>query len=295
MEKRSGFSLVSRGLKYKLRIAFLLMSILPLLMCVYLVANYIFPQANIPTRVYIYISILISAFVAIIGFFVVKEIIYSILSISAEAKRIAAGDVSGSLEIMRGDEVGDLACALNELTQRIRSNMGELRNYSERTTEINMGIQRRILVLSSLLQISALISQGSKLEDILKFTTEKSRFIASSDVAFVLFREEETGEFLMKTVDGVNTEYLLQVKVELHDVIFNELIKNNTPLMVDAEKILPEDSAATFYERFKLKNILALPIYINPSRNIRLRKYIICNEVHTHQQRQNRHKQKCYA
>jgi hypothetical protein len=72
MEKRSGLSLVSRGLKYKLRIAFLLMSILPLLMCVYLVANYIFPQANIPTRLYIYISILISAFVAIIGFFVVK-------------------------------------------------------------------------------------------------------------------------------------------------------------------------------------------------------------------------------
>jgi hypothetical protein len=37
-------SLSSHGLKYKLKISFYLMSILPLLVCAYLVSNYILPR-----------------------------------------------------------------------------------------------------------------------------------------------------------------------------------------------------------------------------------------------------------
>lgn len=260
MPKVKKQSLVSYGLKRKLIISFSLMSILPLLACTYLVSNYMLPKIGLKTD--IVATLLISTFIAVIGFFVVKEIFDRIVSVSTEAKLIAAGDISRKLEITHPDEVGDLSDALNQLTQRIRINMDELKNYSEKTTEINLEIQKRILVLSSLLQISSLITQGAKLEDILKLTTEKSRFLANSDVSYLLFRQETHETFYMKIADGINSEYLLKIKVEPKDDLFSRIIKTNKPLIFDKQNVLPENLALSFYERFRLKNTLALPVYL---------------------------------
>jgi diguanylate cyclase (GGDEF)-like protein len=226
----------------------------------YLVSNYILPKIGLKTD--IAASILISIFIAIIGFFVVKEIFDRIVSVTTEAKLIAAGDISRKLEITHPDEVGDLSGALNQLTQRIRINMDELKNYSEKTTEINLEIQKRILVLSTLLQISSLITQGAKLEDILKLTVEKSRFLANSDVSYLLFRQEAEETFSMKVADGINSDDLLKINVEPQDVLFSRIIKTNKPLILDKQNALPENLALSFYERFRLKNTLALPVYL---------------------------------
>ena len=259
MAKHSDSSLVSKGIRYKLKIAFSLMSILPLLVCMYLVSNYILPSAGL--RVDIALAIAISIFIAVIGFFVIKEVFDRILSVTTEAKLIAAGDISRKVDHIAGDEVGDLGDSLNQLTRRIRGNMDELKNYSEKTTEINLAIQKRVLVLSSLLQVSSLISQGSKLEDILRIAIEKSRLLANSEAAYMLFKEEDSESFYMKVADGVRTQDLLKIKVDAGEA-FDRVIKTNRHFMLDSENKLPEDSTASFYEKFKLKNTLALPIFL---------------------------------
>lgn len=260
MAKQRNLSLASQGLKYKLKISFYLMSILPLLVCIYLVSNYILPRVGI--KLDIVASILISIFIAIIGLYVIKEVFDRILSVTSEAKLIASGDISRKLEITREDEVGDLSEALNQLTQRIRNNMDELKNYGEKTTEINLAIQKRVLMLSNLLQISSLISQSAKLEDILKLTTEKSRLLANSDVAYLLFRDDGQETFYMKACDGINSQFLLKINVEPKEGIFDDLINTNKPLILDKDNPLPENLSAAFYQKFELRNILALPIYL---------------------------------
>lgn len=259
MAKHSDSSLVSKGIRYKLKIAFSLMSILPLLVCMYLVSNYILPSAGL--RMDIALAIAISVFIAVIGFFVIKEVFDRILSVTTEAKLIAAGDISRKVDNIAGDEVGDLGDSLNQLTRRIRTNMDELKNYSEKTTEINLAIQKRVLVLSSLLQVSSLISQGSKLEDILRIAIEKSRLLANSEAAYLLFKEEESENFYMKVADGVRTQDLLKIKVDAGEA-FDRVIKTNRHFIIDSENKLPEESGAAFYEKFKLKNTLALPIFL---------------------------------
>ncbi len=259
MAKHSDSSVVSRGLRYKLKIAFSLMSILPLLVCIYLVSNYILPSAGL--RVDIAAAIAISVFIAVIGFFVIKEVFDRILSVTTEAKLIASGDVTRKVESITGDEVGDLGDSLNQLTRRIRTNMEELKNYSEKTTEINLAIQKRVLVLSSLLQVSSLISQGSKLEDVLKIAVEKSRLLANSEAAYLLLKEEESESFYMKVVDGIRTQDLLKIKVEAGEAL-DRVIKSNRHFILDSDNRLPEESNAAFYEKFKLKNTAALPIFL---------------------------------
>lgn len=260
MAKNKNFSLASRGLKYKLKISFCLMSIIPLLVCMYLVSNYILPRTGFKLDITAFI--LISLFIAVVGFFVIKEVFDRILSISIDAKLIAGGDISRRVETVEKDEVGDLSEALNQLTRRIRSNTDELENYSRKTTEINLEIQKHVLVLSSLLQISSLITQGAQLEEILKIAIEKSRLLANSDAAYLLFREEGRETFSMKTADGINSAYLLKIKVEPQEDIFERIIKTNRPFLLDKENALSESLTSAFYQKFKLKNTLALVIYL---------------------------------
>ena len=262
MAKRKSSFLSSGNLKYKLRIAFCLMSVLPLLVCMYLVSNYILPKAGFKLDVSVTVSIIISVVIAVIGFFLVKEVFDRVVSISSEARLIAAGDFSRMVETTKEDEVGYLGESLNQLTVQIRNSMDELKGYSERTTEINVEIQKRVLALSSLLQISSLISQGLKLDEILQLTIEKSRILANSDVAFLFFRDTEESNFYVRAIDGSNAQYLIKQKIESGEPVFNKLIKTNKPLVVDKDNSLPENSRIAFYDKFRLKNLLALPIFL---------------------------------
>ncbi|MBU4346111.1 MAG: diguanylate cyclase [Candidatus Omnitrophica bacterium] len=260
MPKDKNISLAAQGLKYKLKVSFYLMSILPLLVCIYLVANYILPYLGF--QLDIVLSILISIFISIIGFLLIKEVFDRILSVSNEAKLIAAGDINRKLEITPADEVSELADSLNKLTQGIRSNMNELKSYNERTNEINLKIQRHVLTLSGLLQISSLISQDAKLEDILQLILEKSKFLADSDLSYLLYIEEGNEAFYMKAADGINSERVLKIKIERKESIFNKFLQTSGPVILDNENMLPENLNADFRKKFNLKNTLALPIFL---------------------------------
>lgn len=260
MKKNEKGGLSSGGLKYKLKISFALMSILPLLVCVYLISHYMLPQVGL--KVDIVTFIVISVIIAFIGFYVVKEVFDRILSITNGAKLIASGDYYHNLEVLEGDEVGDLGEAFNRLTHRIRSNMDELKNYSEKTAEINIGIQKRIIVLSGLLQISSLISQAARLDDILKAIIEKSRLLAESETSYLLFREENQETFYMRWAEGLGFQQLLDIRVEPTDDVFYRINSINRPLILDKKNLLPEAIISFVHDRLKFKNTLVLPIYL---------------------------------
>lgn len=256
-------SVTSLSLKRKLALSFVLMSVFPLLIFLFLISNYaLLPLPWFSVKVNISLLILISVFIAIMGLWLVKDVFDRISSISTEAKLIAAGDIAHKLEIEQPDEIGDLSEALNQMTQRIRENINELKGYSERTTQINLEIHRRMLILSGLLQISSLISQEVKLEEILRITVEKSRLLANSDTAYLLFKDEAQGTLSVKMADGLNAQSLLKIKLEPNDNFFADVIAKLKPLILDKENTLPEKLARSFCERFKLKHTLALPIYL---------------------------------
>ncbi|HRZ67765.1 MAG TPA: HAMP domain-containing protein, partial [Candidatus Omnitrophota bacterium] len=175
-------SLVPAGLRYKLTVAFVLMSLIPLAICVYLFFNYILPFLNLigdptvrnvlgnPNAALKDVSmvLVITIIIALLGFKIIKDIVSPIIDMAIKAKDIAKGDLSSSINVKSEDEIGELGSTLNVLTRRIRENMDELRSYGERTKEINVEISKKVLVLSSLLQVSSLITQGSPLDDTIK-------------------------------------------------------------------------------------------------------------------------------
>lgn len=258
--KKKNYSLASQGLGYKLRISFYLMSILPLLVSLYLVSSYILPLAGI--RIDVAVSIIVSISIAAIGFFLIKQVFDRILSVSNAAKLIAGGDINRKVDIAYGDEVGDLGSALNQLTSRIRTNMDELESYSEKTSVINIEIQERVLVLSSILQVSSMISQGAKLDEILKLTVEKSRLLAGSDSAYLLYKQEGRETFFVRAAEGINSQKLLSIKLETGNNLVKKLAKLTTPFILDRNSLIEDNLKSDFREKFHLTNTLALAVYL---------------------------------
>ena len=259
-KKFDQLSLNSRTIKQKLMISFQLMSILPFLVSVYLVSNYILPKFGF--KVDIVVSLIVSIFVATIGLLVIKEIFDRLTSVTAHAKSIAKGDINRRLEVKYSDEVGELSNVLNQLTQRIRGNMDELKAYSDKTTEINIEIQKKIIILSNLMQISSLISQGEKLDEILRTAVEKSRLLANSETAFLLFKEENKESFSIKAAEGTNANYLMSLNIGAKEDIYNKAFNLNKLLILDKKNLLTDNLTVDFFAKFQLKNCLAMPIYL---------------------------------
>lgn len=256
----SRFSLNSRTIKQKLMVAFHLMSILPILVCAYLVSNYIIPKIGF--RIDVIVFLVVSVLVAIVGLLVIKEIFDRLSSVSNDARMIAAGDISRKLIVGNRDEVGELGNVLNQLTQRIRGDMNELKNYSAKTAQINLEIQKKIIILSNLMQVSSLISQGTKLEDVLRAAVEKSRFLANSDTAFLLFKDENKEPFYVKVADGAKADYLLTVSVNAKEDLYNKAFNLNKLLILDKQNSLNDNLTVDFFARFQVKNFLSMPIFL---------------------------------
>ncbi len=169
------------------------------------------------------------------------------------------------MSVEHGDEVGELSNILNQLTFRIRSNMDELKSYSEKTTRINIEIQKKIIILSNLMQISSLISQGSKLEEILKIAVEKSRALANSEVAFFLSKEDPREAFRMKVAEGAKIDYLMTIKINPQDALYENIFNVNKLLVLDKQNALEDNLTVDFMSKFQVKNCLAMPIFLRGS------------------------------
>jgi len=191
-------SMVPKGLRYKTMIAFSLMSLIPILVCAWVVITYIIPNINLfcgLTLGNISFILFICIVISMLGFYITKEMIDPVIRMAEDAKIIAEGDITKDIDIIREDEVGDLSKSLNMMTQKIRENMEELKTYGERTKLINLEINKKVVALSGLLQIGNLISSSKKLDSILNFITQKVSDIENNSAVLLILAGENLKEY----------------------------------------------------------------------------------------------------
>jgi diguanylate cyclase (GGDEF)-like protein len=66
----------------------------------------------------------------------------------------------------------------------------------------------------------------------------------------------------MKAVDGISSHYFQTITIVPDEGLFDNVIKANRPLIVDKRMAFPKELNEYFYEKFKLKNTLAIPVYL---------------------------------
>jgi len=233
------------------------LSLIPLLVCVYFVSIFIFPR--IENMGQVSWIVLFTIMIAILGLILAKRMINPVINLALETKIIASGNFQRRVESDREDEIGDLGNSINVMTRKIKDYMMELQNYSAKTKEVNLEIQRKVLALSNLLQIGDMIATSEKLENVLNIVVEK---------AGEIMEDSFTALFLAK--DGAVTmlpEALCNItKRELKDISFN-IDKDYLGTQIREKKVIKIDPSAKMNAQlekirdvFKAKSCLIVPV-----------------------------------
>ena len=252
-------SLSSRGLQDKLRVAFSLMSVIPLLVCIYLFFVYNPYITKIPfSALQISVSVFVSVIIAIIGFLLAKQMVDHIVTISSEAKSIANGEFDKTIEIYREDEIGDLSNALNQITRHIRDNMDELRNYGERTKEINDEINKRIVVLSGILQVSNLITQGASLSEIFEISASKLVQLKNSTWVVLVIKDKDNS-FKISAQHGISKEAQEILLQQGARKIFDSILLHKNGWFIEKQK--EDGKTEELKQIFGTTNLIFIPVF----------------------------------
>jgi len=240
-------------------IAFSLMSLIPLLVCVWLVTSYIFPNINLFFGLSLgNISFIlgICIFISLLGLYITKEMIDPVIEIASKAKSIAEGDTDKIIVVKREDEIGDISASLNIMSQKIKENIEELKAYGEKTKLINIEINKKVFALSSLLQIGNLISSSTELTEILNFITKKLVDIEEGSSALVMMLSGAGEEFYPVSSCNIEEPRLKGFKLKAEQ----ELARN---IFVDANQPLKAGVARDVVVALGLKNLAFLPIMVS--------------------------------
>jgi len=243
-------------------IAFALMSIIPLLICVYLATNYVFPRYQHELGA-ISITILITIVITIFGLHLARGMIEPIIRMAADAKRIVSGDLEYSIEAGSEDEIGDLGKSLNIMTQKIRNNIAELKNYGERTKDINIEMNKKVMALSGLLQVASLISAGGELKAIMDILVDKIAHIEDPNPVIIMLINEETN--ILEPISLINFKSTETAKqpVLLGRGLLGKAVVEIKDIIIDANT---EETTAEIEElrrNYEVKNAIIMPIILH--------------------------------
>lgn len=253
-------SIINKNLRYKLAIAFSLMTVIPLLACVYSLGPYLYPGFQTVADVNILMPM--SVLIAILGLIVARGIVNAVVELAMEARKIANGDYARKITVSTDDEVGNLGRSINIMTQKIKSSLDELKAYGQSMKEINVEIHKKMLALSSLLQIGDIISAETlQIDSLLELAVEKAASLFDTGFGILYMPVKEgSRDFVMKTSYNISKENLPDVMVKKggHGLLENVLEKRTILRIDDSAKASKE--LEDFKQGFNVKNLLIVPI-----------------------------------
>jgi len=245
-------SLGSRSLRPQLAVAFCLMSVLPIL----LLLSFIFPSF-LPVQARPVIMALIALF-AIAGFFLMKRVIDSVIALNQGVRSLASGEVSADISCPRQDELGELSNSLNRLADHIKNDMDELKVYGERTRTINTQINRQLVALGGLLEISNLISEGVGLEEVFSAAITKAALFTNGEFAFLMMKAPDAYE--MSGQYGLKGHILTSLKLPSNAYLLDSLLKEPQTIRVQEAG---RGTAADLLKLLDATHLLAYPILVS--------------------------------
>ena len=251
------FSLFPRGLKNKLTVVFGLMSVIPMLVMVYVVTTYVFPEIKQIGNVSLIVAI--AGLIALLGLAVTRGFVMPVVKLASQAQAIAHGELDRQVEVRSRDEVGSIGSALNQITQRVRDNVEKLREYGEQTKQLNLDIHRRILTLSHLLQVSNLIGQSAKIEEVQAFILEKMAQIEEAELNCLL-EAGEGGDFTVRVCAGADRNQVQALQgARFSSPWLRKALREGRVLVVDQNR--KAGPAREFLERqFGMCNAVLQPV-----------------------------------
>jgi len=252
------FSILPQGIRYKLLISFSLMSVIPLLVIGYIVNTHLLLHEPASLS-QVSVIVLFCIVIAWLGLFLAKKIIERVIDIAIDTKIITDGNFDKKVSVDAGDEVGQIGEAINFLTRRIKDNIMDLKDYQGKMKEINTEIQKKVSVLSNLLQIGELISSSVKVDSILDLALSKISSLYSDGFAALYFADSSNKDLTLRASQELDNEKLLKATINEGSGFLGKALLKRKRVILDSSSRFSSDEQA-FRTEYKCDNIVAMPI-----------------------------------
>ncbi len=138
-------ALLPNGLRAKFIAAFACMSILPLLVCVYIILTFVFPFSE---SLWLTSTILLlTMLIAYCGFHLMDEIVNSIIALSRTARRLVPHAAAGLQAHPGGDEVTAIKQSLSTLAEDVERKTLKMRQLETTDEKIGIFTERHLRAL----------------------------------------------------------------------------------------------------------------------------------------------------
>ncbi len=204
----------TRGLQYRIALAFGFMSFVPILLLVWAMLN------NVDLSIVI---VLVSAS-ALIGYFLIaRRIVQSILQVVDRARAVTSGEQTAAVEINEPNELGELARTFNRITNDLESKIEELESS-------------RQLVKRLLSRIGSAIVSYEGIDQILTLIVENAAVAMDAQYGTLLLVDGERGELSIKTTWAQKSlAPALDFHVKLGDGVLGWVAKEGKPMRSTAK------------------------------------------------------------
>lgn len=241
------FSLSNLSLTRRLWVAIALTTLLPTI-----TAIYYFSHLYITS-----IAIVILAFVVILGWFLVFQIVSSIIKICAKSQA-AMEQMKDKNSALKGahNEVESLDIIFNMLSSKVKESVEELQAVSDKTAQLNRAIAQKVNVFSSILQATTLFSRGEKSRNIFQFLAERLRETVKANASIIFLKKIGQDSF-DAFFSGTDETRLRQVQ---NSKEFNNILQLHEKYIYDAKRNQDKFNFARIPLDFK--NMIISPIYL---------------------------------
>jgi diguanylate cyclase (GGDEF)-like protein len=236
------------------------MSFIPLLVILYLLANYIIPRVEDTNLLAMIVAtVLFTLILTLLGLVLTKKIVEPIIQLSMDTKVIAGGDIQRRLMVSGEDEIADLGRSINLMTRKIKDYLIELQGYSTKTKEINIDIQKKVVVLSSLLQISDMIAAGETLDTICHSVVQKANEIDEDNFAALFLCKEGAVGMELKASSNLKGTALKGKVFNVDKGFIGTSVRGKMGILIDSSVSLKPQHKALL-DMFKAKNCFVVPV-----------------------------------
>ncbi|MFH1678464.1 MAG: ATP-binding protein [Candidatus Omnitrophota bacterium] len=129
-----------KNLNQKIFIAFSLISVIPILVFAYLILPNLLPIATYVRPVPL--ILFITAIIVILGFIILIGISKNIAKLSMSANMLVKGDYTQHAQVKGNDEIAGLSNSLNQITNRLRSDINDLESRAILVERVNKELSR---------------------------------------------------------------------------------------------------------------------------------------------------------
>ncbi|MFA6280993.1 MAG: diguanylate cyclase [Candidatus Omnitrophota bacterium] len=220
---KTSFSLQALSLKRRIWVAISLVTLIPAIITFYYLNGFVISAITIVTAVLI----------VFLGWWIIFEVFSSIVKVYYNSKKtlINIGEETPAVT----NEVQSLESIIDILSSKMKSGLEQLKDFSQKTEELNQEVSKKVFVLSTILQANDLFSKDIPSEEILIFLTQRLKEILGMKLCCFSLKEEASDIFHVISCLGIEAQRAEEIlikeskhiyklkRIEIYDK-FNKLI-----------------------------------------------------------------------